>query len=54
MVPTRLNVAMARRSSVGLARLEARADDGDAHRLFLEQRHAERLVQDVLPVSLEG
>src|SRR5580704_6501870 len=30
---------------VGLRRREAGGDDGDLHRLFLEQRHAERLVQ---------
>jgi hypothetical protein len=29
---------------VRLARLEARADDGNAHGLLLEQRHAQRLV----------
>ena len=37
---------------VGLARLEARADDGDAHRLLLEQRHAQRLFQDRFQSSL--
>jgi hypothetical protein len=31
--------------AVGLLRGEARADDGDLHRLFLEQRHAQRLAQ---------
>ncbi len=31
---------------VGFARREAAGDDGDLHRLFLEQGHAERLVED--------
>src|SRR5436190_22756326 len=31
--------------AVGLARPEAGGDDGDAHGVFLEQRHAERLLQ---------
>ena len=30
---------------VGLARREAAGDDGDLHRLLLEQRHAERLAE---------
>ncbi len=30
---------------VGFARAETRTDDGDLHRLFLEQRHAQRLFQ---------
>ncbi len=33
---------------VGLGRREAGGDDGDAHRLFLEQRHAQRLAQHLL------
>ena len=33
---------------VGLARREAAGDDGDLHRLLLEQRHAERLAEDRL------
>ena len=31
---------------VGFARREAAGDDGDLHRLFLEQRHAQRLAED--------
>jgi hypothetical protein len=30
---------------VGLFRGEAGGDDGDLHRLFLEQRHAQRLAE---------
>ena len=33
--------------AVGLVGGEARADDGDLHRLFLEERHAERLAEHV-------
>jgi hypothetical protein len=33
---------------VGLAGREAGALDGDAHRLFLEQRHAERFAENLL------
>ncbi len=36
---------MARRKPVGLGRREARGDDGDVHRLLLEQRHAQGLAQ---------
>ena len=32
---------------VGDARLEAAGDDGDLHCLLLEQRHAERLAENV-------
>ena len=38
--PVRLKVAIERAELVGLAGREARADDGDLHRLLLEQRHA--------------
>ena len=33
---------------VGLRRLEARRDDRDPHRLFLEQRHAQRFAEHLL------
>jgi hypothetical protein len=33
--------------TVGLLGREARADDGDLHGLFLEERHAEGLAQDL-------
>src|SRR4029077_9515479 len=33
---------------VGLARRETGADDGDAHGLLLEERHAERLAEHLL------
>ena len=44
-MPTRRNVAIARRNLIGLARREAGGDDGDLHRLFLKQRHAQRLAE---------
>ena len=37
---------------VGLAGREARAFDGDPHRLLLEQRHAQRLAQHLLQFGL--
>jgi hypothetical protein len=39
--------------AVGLLGGEARADDGDLHRLFLEERHAQRLGQH-LPQFVGG
>ena len=39
---------MARRRLVGFARREFCRDDGDPHRLLLEERHAERLFEDLL------
>ena len=35
---------------VGLLRRKARTGDGDLHRLFLEQRHAQRLAQDAAQI----
>ena len=37
---------------VGLARGKTRACDGDAHRLFLEQRHAQGLAEHFLQLGL--
>ncbi len=37
---------------VGLARREARAFDGDAHRLLLEERHAQGLAEHLLQLGL--
>ena len=53
MVPTRLKVAMARRSLSASAGVKPAGDDGDLHRLLLEKRHAERLAEHRLS-SFEG
>ena len=45
---------MARRKLIGLVRREARGDDGDAHGLLLEQRHAERLLEHLVAVPRIG
>ena len=45
IMPTRLKVAMARRSLSASAGRESCGDDGDLHRLFLEKRNAECLAE---------
>ena len=37
---------------IGLARLEAAGDNGDLHRLFLKQRHTQRLAENRFQLRL--
>ena len=54
MVPVRFNVAMARRNLSASPWREAAGDNGDLHRLFLEQRYAERLVENGFQLFFDG
>ena len=49
--PVNLKVAIDFAQHVGFARREAGAFDGDAHRLLLEERHAERLAEHLLELG---
>ena len=45
MSPGLRQAAMARRELIGFAGRESRCDDGETHRLFLEDGNTERLLE---------
>ena len=53
-MPTRLKVAIARRSLSASAGRKPCSDDGDLHRLFLEEWNAKRLFQNLFEFFGKG